>query len=175
MTDFDFSGTHLIADIYDISSSVVSDTSVIMQGMAAGLERSGATLCGLQAKHFEPTGFTAVYLLSESHVSIHTYPEQNSLFFDAFTCGSRCNPRVFVEELIAALGHCDARVRILRRGIQVSGALDITDARPGARFTHAQRTGPDDYPAPPCQVPAVGGAEWPAATLRRTLVNQEGR
>jgi S-adenosylmethionine decarboxylase len=80
------------------------------------LSRSGATLCGLQIKRFEPAGLTVVYLLSESHASVYTYPERNALFFDAFTCGDRCKPKAFVEALVEALGDCKAKVHVLNRG-----------------------------------------------------------
>lgn len=29
--------------------------------------------------------------MSESHCSVHTYPEYNSLFIDLFTCGETCS------------------------------------------------------------------------------------
>jgi len=116
MDEFDFSGTHVLADVYDIHPDAVNDEKVILEGLAAGINRSGATLCGMQTKRFEPVGLTAIYLLSESHVSVHTYPEQRSLFFDAFTCGSRCEPAVIIAELISVLGPCKHRVKIMRRG-----------------------------------------------------------
>lgn len=37
-------------------------------------------------KIFEPQGFTILYLLSESHLSIHTFPEKSFLSFDLYTC-----------------------------------------------------------------------------------------
>ena len=37
---------------------------------------------------FEPYGLTVLSLLSESHLSIHTWPEKNSAFIDIFTCGN---------------------------------------------------------------------------------------
>lgn len=116
MDEFDFSGTHVLADIYDIDPDAVNDEQLILNGIVAGIIRSGATLCGMQTKRFEPSGLTAIYLLSESHVSVHTYPEQRSLFFDAFTCGSRCEPEAIIAELISALGPCQHRVNIMRRG-----------------------------------------------------------
>ena len=36
-----------------------------------------------------------VLLLSESHASIHTYPEYNSCFVDLFTCGQKCSAEKF--------------------------------------------------------------------------------
>ena len=35
---------------------------------------------------FEPVGFTILYLLSESHLSIHTFPERNYIAVDLYTC-----------------------------------------------------------------------------------------
>jgi S-adenosylmethionine/arginine decarboxylase-like enzyme len=35
---------------------------------------------------FEPHGFSILYLLSESHMSIHTFPEKNYIAFDLYTC-----------------------------------------------------------------------------------------
>jgi S-adenosylmethionine decarboxylase len=40
---------------------------------------------------FEPIGATYVYVLSESHMSIHTYPENNSAYMDIFCCNLTFN------------------------------------------------------------------------------------
>ena len=37
-----------------------------------------------------PTGFAAVVLLDESHVSAHCYYDKGILAIDAFTCGDSC-------------------------------------------------------------------------------------
>ena len=126
MNDFDFNGTHVIADIVGIDPVAIRDDGAILRGMDDGLRRSGATLCGLQVRQFDPAGLTVVYLLSESHASVHTYPERNALFFDAFTCGTTCNPRAFLDALVAALGPCDVRVKVFRRG-------EADHARAGSR------------------------------------------
>lgn len=117
MTSYDFDGTHVIADIYDVGSDLIDNESLILSSLLTGIGRSGATVCGMQTKRFQPNGLTALYLLSESHVSVHTYPDQNSLFLDAFTCGQDCRPEEILHELVAALGPCRHRVSVLRRGV----------------------------------------------------------
>ena len=37
---------------------------------------------------FTPHGLTGIILLSESHISIHTWPELGQATLDVFTCGS---------------------------------------------------------------------------------------
>jgi S-adenosylmethionine decarboxylase proenzyme len=56
----------------------------ILLGVA---ERSGATVIGQQFHQFEPYGVTGFVLLAESHVSVHTWPEEGLAAIDIFTCG----------------------------------------------------------------------------------------
>ena len=37
-------------------------------------------------KHFEPFGFTMLYLLSESHFAIHTFPEHKTTYIELSSC-----------------------------------------------------------------------------------------
>jgi S-adenosylmethionine decarboxylase len=130
MGEYDFSGTHVMADIYDIPDRAINNEALILNCLTTGITLSGATICGMQTKRFEPTGLTAIYLLSESHVSVHTYPDQNSLFFDAFTCGSRCKPEEIVHALVEGLGPCRHETKIVRRGYHASQlALNLALAR----------------------------------------------
>jgi S-adenosylmethionine decarboxylase len=41
---------------------------------------------------FNPHGMSAVYLLAESHISIHSWPEFNYLAIDIFNCGKKAKP-----------------------------------------------------------------------------------
>jgi len=36
--------------------------------------------------HFEPFGYTALWLLSESHFAIHTFPEENKSYIELSSC-----------------------------------------------------------------------------------------
>jgi S-adenosylmethionine decarboxylase len=46
---------------------------------------------------FTPTGYTYLYLLSESHMSIHTYPEYGSFYMDIFCCNLNFNQKLALE------------------------------------------------------------------------------
>ena len=57
------------------------------------------------SKHkFEPQGFTLIALLAESHMSFHTFPENNIISFDFFTCG-KISPEVAVDIIKKEIKH----------------------------------------------------------------------
>lgn len=37
-------------------------------------------------KHFKPQGYTALFLLSESHLAIHTFPEEKQTYIELSSC-----------------------------------------------------------------------------------------
>ena len=53
---------------------------------------------------FEPQGFTLVALLAESHMSFHTFPENNIISFDFFTCG-KVSPVVALDIIKKEIEH----------------------------------------------------------------------
>jgi len=53
-------------------------------------------------KKFEPVGMTSVFLLEESHVSIHTWPEHNCFYIDIFTCKPLKNIDKIIEIVLDA-------------------------------------------------------------------------
>jgi S-adenosylmethionine decarboxylase len=63
---------------------------------------SGATVVQTISKKFEPQGVTVICLLSESHISIHTWPEEGKAAVDVYTCGD-CNPKIGCDIIIQQL------------------------------------------------------------------------
>ena len=50
---------------------------------------TSVSVVGQMFKKFEPQGCTILYLLSESHISIHTWPEHRSCTIDFYHCGPK--------------------------------------------------------------------------------------
>lgn len=65
---------------------------------------------------FEPHGLTALALLAESHMSIHTYPELGYAALDVFTCGDHTRPDKAVATLKAFLKPEKTKITNIRRG-----------------------------------------------------------
>lgn len=49
---------------------------------------------------FDPVGITVVYILSESHLAVHTFPEKNLICIDLFTCSETVCHSKIKEDLI---------------------------------------------------------------------------
>ena len=113
--DYDFVGKHFIASYYGCSDSAILDRAKLQGVMVEAAKASGATVLDHSNFHFEEGGYTLVILLSESHASIHTYPEHHACFIDLFTCGDRCSYEKFHRVLAEYLQPVDSHFQIIER------------------------------------------------------------
>lgn len=89
---FEFKGTHFMAEYFGCDITSITDTDTLLCVMNEAVKESGATVLNT-IYHVFPngSGLTMLIMLSESHASIHTYPEHGSCFVDLFTCGDHCS------------------------------------------------------------------------------------
>jgi len=90
-----FYGKHFVASYLDCDPKALGDLTSLLDAMDGAVQTSGASILNRTFHIFPPNGLTAVYLLSESHASIHTYPEYGACFVDLFTCGETCSSEQF--------------------------------------------------------------------------------
>lgn len=50
------------------------------------LNKSGFGVLRVSEHYFSPLGYTALFLLSESHLAIHTFPEENTTYIELSSC-----------------------------------------------------------------------------------------
>jgi S-adenosylmethionine decarboxylase len=111
-----FTGWHVLAELDGAAPRVLDDESFLRGSLESALRDCGATVCQVISKRFSPHGVTVLALLSESHASLHSYPEAGSAFVDVFTCGVKADPERAVRSLAAALDASVSRCRTIRRG-----------------------------------------------------------
>ena len=76
---------------------------------------ANATVLNLISNKFEPQGVTAIALLAESHLSIHTWPEERYSAVDIFTCGENMKPDISCKYLINSLLAEEHLLRVINR------------------------------------------------------------
>ena len=79
-------GSHLIIDYYFCDKAAVNDINIIksiIRGIAAGIE---VVILKESYQEFAPVGITGIAIVSESHISVHTWPEYDYMGIDIFSC-----------------------------------------------------------------------------------------
>ena len=117
MSTVNYCGKHIIIEIWtDIQAVELYDEdgiSAIMKNAACSV---GATVLNEHWHHFgEGCGVTGVLLLSESHMSIHTWPEHGYAAIDVFMCGE-CDAALTVTPITQFFNTKEYKVINLIRG-----------------------------------------------------------
>jgi S-adenosylmethionine decarboxylase len=124
--EHEFVGRHLMANYVGCDPTALADHHRLLAALRDAIEASGATLLSELSYDFAPAGMTATMLLSESHASIHTYPEHGACFVDLFTCGRSCSAERFDAVLCEYLCPAKAHRRVVLR--HARGTFDAWSA-----------------------------------------------
>ncbi len=93
-------GSHLILDFHNTKVDL-NNYEFLNENFRRIIIGSGATIETSNYKQFDPQGLSILYLLSESHFSIHTWPEHGACAIDFYHCGSNARLRMMkAEELL---------------------------------------------------------------------------
>lgn len=95
-------GKHYLLNLYYCSLSLLDNEFFLCDLLENAAAACGAQVIQTISHHFEPQGVTAICLLSESHISIHTWPEREEAAVDVFTCGDS-NPIIACDIIIEQL------------------------------------------------------------------------
>tara|TARA_Y100001968_G_C19437880_1_gene760845 strand:+ start:1236 stop:1721 length:486 start_codon:yes stop_codon:yes gene_type:complete len=92
-------GKHCILELYQCDRIKLNDEAFVRTTITTAARQAGATLINLITHPFHPQGVTGLALLAESHISIHTWPEQGYAAVDVFTCGEHTMPEIACQVL----------------------------------------------------------------------------
>ena len=111
---------HLLLELYRCDYEKLNDESFLRCTLNRAAKLAKATVLNLISNKFEPQGVTAIALLAESHISIHTWPESKYSAVDIFTCGQKMMPELASQYLIEALKAEEHSLRVLERNPPVT-------------------------------------------------------
>ena len=99
----DFQGNHLLLELYGCNREKLNDELYLRCQLNSAAKLAKASVLNIVSNKFEPFGVTAIALLAESHLSIHTWPESRYSAIDIFTCGRNMKPQLASKFLIENL------------------------------------------------------------------------
>ena len=93
---------HILFDLKECPPDLLDDEDFVRLSAWNAVKESKSELINISCHKFKPQGVTALAMLAESHLSIHTWPEKNIAKCDIFTCGEKCLPELAVQYLTEA-------------------------------------------------------------------------
>jgi S-adenosylmethionine decarboxylase len=96
-------------------ASPVTDVAALADLAGAAVRSGGGHVLASSHVVFPNGAVTLVLILAESHLSIHTWPEERLIAIDLFSCGAIDGRRV-LDELTRALDLADVRIAEVERG-----------------------------------------------------------
>lgn len=127
-------GRHTICEFWGASN--LQDAAHTEQALQRAVDAGRATLIKTVVHQFSPHGVTAVAVLAESHLSIHTWPEQGYAAIDYFTCGTSVDTEAMLRSLEASYQPHRVETREIARGVAPeSSSLDqFVEFEPAALY-----------------------------------------
>jgi len=95
-----------------------SEWDIMVKVFEDAMQAGGLNVLKKVEHKFEPHGVTCIWLLSESHMAVHTWPENNFFSIDIFTCGMEGNPGVVLDYIKDTFKVVSCSSSEKRRGLQ---------------------------------------------------------
>ena len=111
-------GLHLLLDVAGAPFATLDDPVLIETLLVDAVRAMGAKVLGIHIHRLSPQGVSGVVVISESHLTIHTWPERGEAAVDLFTCGDASRARAAVQALAKALGAERIRIEEKVRGVE---------------------------------------------------------
>ena len=109
-----YAGNHLIIDLF--GAKHLDDIDHVKNTLEHCVDEAGASLLHIHLHHFTPNGgVSGVAVLSESHISIHSWPEADYAALDVFMCGD-ARPELCIDVLRDAFEAREVVVKTHQRG-----------------------------------------------------------
>ena len=109
-------GQHCLVEAYGCPATMLNDESLLLRTLKGAADRGGFTLLSHVSRKFQPQGVTAIGLMAESHLSIHTWPERGIAAIDAFTCGTEADPAAACQHIVECLQAERHDIQVIARG-----------------------------------------------------------
>lgn len=121
-------GKHVIIDLSGCNSEIIRNCKLIHDTLVEAAEMARLTVIGIMDHRFMPEGYTAVLMLEESHLSIHTWPEHNYASIDLYSCNLQTDFQAVIDFLANELQATVTGVAFLERGFS-----EVCNAKKAAR------------------------------------------
>lgn len=123
VTGDQLAGKHILVDLWQVSN--MDNLNLIQETLEQSAIVAGATILHSYYHPFgEEMGVSGVTVLSESHISIHTWPERQFAAIDIFMCG-KCDSKVALDYIIKSFKPGKVTTNTNSRGLVSNRSLEL--------------------------------------------------
>ena len=115
MVEHSIESLHYILDFFSVDTKKLNDMAFCKQMIIDACGAAKCQILNIMEHKFEPHGLTIVCILSESHCTIHTWPESNYCALDIYGCGD-ADLKKAADHFLDTLTPGDYNIRLIRRG-----------------------------------------------------------
>jgi len=108
----------LLVDLYGCQGNL-DDEKFLCRTLEKAAKSVNARIIRRIKQRFSPTGVTVILILAETHISLHTWPEQGYAALDIFICGEGKDPEPAWEVVKEALKPVAFKMNRHKRAIGV--------------------------------------------------------
>ena len=109
-------GKHYLVDFFGCDPDSLRFVARTRETFLRAANEARATLVAEAFHQFEPEGVSGVLLIAESHLSVHTWPEERFAAVDIFTCGEEMDAQLAIDVLERAFQAQKTVVKVHVRG-----------------------------------------------------------
>lgn len=109
-------GKHTLLEFYDCDPACLKRAKEAKKLLCAAVTQGGGTIVKTVFHNFSPYGVSGVVVITESHVTIHTWPEHGYAAVDVFSCSPKLKHAIIRRELKRLLFARQVVAKTFRRG-----------------------------------------------------------
>jgi len=110
-------GHHYIVEASGCDPKIIGNIEKVQQILVKAADIAGAQVWSISFNRFPPQGVSGVVVISESHISTHTWPEFGYVALDIYTCGKSVDPEKAVVFAVEAFGSSTSHITEITRGL----------------------------------------------------------
>jgi S-adenosylmethionine decarboxylase len=113
----DTRSTHYLVELWDADQGKLDSVPEARLLLLEAARRARVTVLHSAFHRFNPVGVSGVVVIAESHITIHTWPEEGYAAVDIFTCGDHAMPEVAAQYLAKAFRAKQVEIKRIVRGV----------------------------------------------------------
>jgi S-adenosylmethionine decarboxylase len=107
---------HTLLEYYGCDSAQLKHARAVKKILCAAILKGGGTIVKTVFHNFSPYGVSGVVVITESHVTIHTWPEHGYAAVDIFSCSKKLDHSAIKNRIKKELSARRISSRSFKRG-----------------------------------------------------------